>query len=134
MATNKTKIVWVQPPKTMAKNLDLYGTKLIDAVFAVAEFMADKVQNYARQNAKWQDRTGNARSGLFGVARKNERDSRGQFVGLAQRTVEIYLSHGHTIEYGVFLELANAGRYAIIWPALDKHLPELKKMLDDIFK
>lgn len=121
---NKTRVFWVRPPKDLAQQVDAYGGKVQVAIKAVADFMATKMQNYSRQNAKWQDRTGNARTGLFGVTSQEA----------AKEVVTIYLSHGHTISYGVFLELANAGKYAIIWPAIEKHLPELKKMLDDIFR
>ncbi|MCG3208630.1 MAG: hypothetical protein FOGNACKC_02241 [Anaerolineae bacterium] len=116
--------VWIVPPAGMARALDQYGDKVLAAVQAVADFIAGKMQADARRNAKWQDRTGNARSGLFAVARREA----------AKDIVAIYLSHGHTIYYGIFLELARGGRYAIIVPTIEKHLPELKRMLDDLFK
>lgn len=134
MATNKSRIVWIDPPANMARALDQYGVKVFDAILATADFIATKMQDYARQNARWQDRTGNARSGLFAVAVKKERGGGGRFLAAAERTVEIYLSHGSTIEYGKWLELAHGGRYAIIWKAIEKHLPELRRLLDGIFK
>lgn len=134
MAANKSRVVWIEPPANMARALDQYGVKVFDAILAVADFIATKMQNHARQQAKWQDRTGNARSGLFAVAAKKERGAGGQFLAAAERTVEIYLSHGSTIEYGKWLELAHGGRYAIIWPTIYRHLPELKRLLDGIFR
>ncbi|MCL4295682.1 MAG: hypothetical protein KJ077_08140 [Anaerolineae bacterium] len=118
----------------MARALDQYGVRVFDAILAVADFIATKMQNHARQNARWQDRTGNARSGLFGAAVKKERGAGGQFLATAERTVEIYLSHGSTVFYGKFLELAHGGKYAIIWPTIEKYLPELKRLLDGIFR
>jgi len=81
------------------------------------------MQNDARNNAPWTDRTGNARSGLFGTAEAD----------FARHVVTIYLSHGALINYGVYLELAHGGRYAIIMRTVESHLPELQSMLDEIF-
>jgi len=58
------------------------------------------MQNSAKSNARWQDRTGAARQRLKG-------DS--QAVSNGYR---IRLAHG--VDYGIWLELANEKRYAII--------------------
>lgn len=122
MAT--AEIRWIQPPAAMARALAQYGDKVLTAVQMVAEKIAqDHLQPEMRANAPWEDRTGNARSGLFAaVVREAARD-----------IVVIYLSHGHTVYYGVFLELARGGKYAIIMPTLERNLPRIKKMLDDLF-
>ncbi len=117
------EIIWIEPPEGMIRALELYGEKALAAVYAVAAKIADKMQDEAPQNAPWQDRTGNARSGLFSDV---EMDA-------AAAIVIIYLSHGHTIFYGKFLELAHGGKYAIIMPTIEANLPELKQMLDDLF-
>jgi len=117
-------VVWLKPPAGMALALDKYGDRVPVAVQAVAQFIATKMQNEARKEAKWQDRTGNARSGLFAVTRREA----------AGKVVALYLSHGHTVYYGIFLEMGLAGRYAVIQPTIEKYLPEIKKMLDDIFR
>jgi hypothetical protein len=117
-------VIWIEPPEKMVRALEQYGKRVLVAVHAVAEFIATKMQNEARRNAPWQDRTGNARSGLFGAV---EREA-------AEAIVEIYLSHGHTIYYGQFLELAHGQRYAIIMPTIEQNLPELKRLLDELFR
>ncbi len=116
-------IRWVRPPEQLARAIEQYGERAIVAVTAVAGRIATIMQNDARAGAPWTDRTGNARTGLFGTA---ERD-------MAERMVVIYLSHGVDIDYGKWLELANAGRYAVIMPTLEAHLPELRAELDAIF-
>lgn len=117
-------IVWKTPPDQLARAIEQYGDKVLHAVAAVAQFVATKMQNAAKQNAPWTDRTGNARSGLFGT-------SEAEF---AKHVVTIYLSHGVLIDYGVNLELNNGGRYAIIMRTMEAHLPEVKRMLDGIFQ
>ena len=117
-------IRWVRPPDQLARAIELYGDRVLTAVQAVAQYIATNMQNSAQHNAPWTDRTGNARSGLFGTA---ERDA-------ARRVVVIYLSHGPAISYGVFLELANSGRFQIVMPTVEAHLPELHSMLNGIFQ
>jgi len=117
-------LVWVEPPETLARNIEEYGRKVLAAVYAVAEFVAGKMQNEARQNAPWHDRTGNARTGLFAVVHQQA----------AEALVTVYLSHGHTIDYGKYLELAHGQRYAIVMPTIQANLPVLKQMLDELFK
>lgn len=124
-----TRIYWVNPPSQLSRNLDLYGRKLVAAVIAIAEFIATKMQNEARQNAKWQDRTGNARSGIFAVVERNDLS-----LGAAEMIVSIYLSHGHTVDYGKWLELANGGKYAIIVPTIEANLPTIRRMLRELFR
>ena len=119
-----TGIRWVRPPDQLAAAIDQYGERAITAVQAVAQYIATVMQNSAQHNATWTDRTGNARSGLFGTA---ERDA-------ARKVVIIYLSHGPAIDYGVFLELAHSGRFGVIMPTMEGHLPELHNMLNGIFQ
>jgi hypothetical protein len=56
---------WVVPPSVLERGLEEYGKKALEAVQAVATYWGQQVQNDGRRNAPWEDRTGNARSGLF---------------------------------------------------------------------
>ena len=112
---------WVTPPNVLSRNIQKYGDRVMTAVLAIGKYIATQAQNDMRTNALWQDRSGNARSGLFSLAEQAASD-----------IVIIYLSHGHTIEYGIHLELDHGGRYAIIVPTMEKNFPEIKKMLNDL--
>jgi hypothetical protein len=68
---------------------------------------AQKIASYAKANAPWTDRTTNARQGLTGIAIP------------AATGVVIYLFH--TMYYGIFLELAHGGAYAIILKSMEAH-------------
>lgn len=118
-----TRVYWVHSPLKLAREVKGYGDKLETAVKALADYIATMLQNDMRKNAPWNDRTGNARTGLFSVAEKASKD-----------VVDIYLSHGHTVEYGKWLELANGGRYAIIMPTIEKNLPTIKRMLKELLR
>lgn len=39
--------------------------------------------------------------------------------------IELIISHGAAVDYSIFLELANAGRFAIISPTLDANAPRV---------
>lgn len=120
----RTGIQWITPPSALADAVERYGDRVIVAVTAVAQRIATIMQDDAKANAAWTDRTGNARSGLFGTA---ERDA-------AEKVVTLYLSHGAQLDYGIWLELANEGKHSIIMKTVEAHLPELKSELDALLK
>ena len=62
---------------------------------------ATNMTNYARKNKRWQDRTGNARAGLHGSS-------------FWQNPFMLIIFIAHAMEYGIFLELAHDGKYAIL--------------------
>lgn len=70
---------------------------------------ADEVAERARGNAPWEDRTGNARAGL----QTNVINDNG----------EIVLTLFHTVEYGLWLEVIQNGRFATILPTLEQEAP-----------
>lgn len=117
----KTGIVWIIPPTHLQREVTKYGDRVMAAINFLADFFAQKMQNEARQNAKWEDRTGNARSGLMGATRKAARD-----------IVEIYLVH--SMWYGKFLELARGGKYAVIMPTISANVPEISSALKRLLR
>jgi len=70
---------------------------------------AVRVESSAKQNAPWEDQTGDARANLR-----------------AQATVEgtdVILTLEHGVEYGLWLEVIQSGSYAIIMPTLEQEGP-----------
>lgn len=76
-------------------------------VEAVSAVTAANATNYAKQNKRWKDITGNARAGLHG----------GHFW---ENTEVLKLFVAHSMEYGIYLELANDRKYAILEEAINK--------------
>jgi hypothetical protein len=111
---------WIRPPSELGKEIERYGEQVIVAVLGVAEYTALKMQNEARVNARWTDRTGNARSGLFGAA--------------VRKGAIITIILSHTVHYSIYLELANSQRYAIIVPTIEANLAELEQMLRQLLR
>lgn len=86
-------------------------------MYALLQNWAGQLEGYARQHAPWTDRTGHARQGLHGGV-----DIRGD-----QQI--LYLSHG--VEYGIWLELAHGGNYAVVRPTVDAHLSRIRQTVLD---
>ena len=109
--------------KTTLKNLDKYNERVREALRIVSHSASKEMEAYAKANAKWVDRTGNARQKLTGDAYwKNTK---------ALETVIM-----HQMDYGVWLELAMGKKYAILEEALNSKAPELikqyKRIVGDI--
>ena len=104
----------------MVAQLSVYEQKVNAAAHAVANYFAPVIETYAKDNAPWTDRTGNARQGLHGFVED-----------VSESVVAIVLAHG--MDYGKWLELAHHGRYAIILPSLENHYQAVADMLQGIF-
>lgn len=76
-------------------------------------------QNYARRNAPWRDRTGNARNGLFTIAASDQKKHR----------IVLF----HSVPYGIWLEVRWSGRYEIIRPSIREGGGQLMRTLEGIF-
>jgi len=120
---SKAGVRWETPPSALAQAVERYGDRVLTAVSAVAQRVATEMQNQAKADAGWTDRTGNARTGLFGTSEAD----------FARHVVTIYLSHGAVIDYGLWLELANSGRYAVIMRTMEAHYQDLMDMLREVF-
>jgi hypothetical protein len=137
--------VWVKPPSSLIGPLHEYGEKCLAAVYAIASYVGQQMQDEARRAAKWEDRTGNARSGLFFAV---DGFGMGPIVGnvdvnalsQADRAVisgtsdRLVLALSHTMWYGKYLELSNGGRYAVVMSTMERNLPRLERMLKQTFE
>ena len=137
---------WVRPPTQMARRIEDYGDRVLVAVQAVAAYVGEQMQNQARANAPWQDRTGNARSGLlYAVDGLGLNPIMGRIqsvdMSLATDTVSVsgdkdhlVLLLGHTVFYGKWLEVSNGGRYAIVMSTVEANLGALERALHRLLK
>ncbi len=123
MAQAQAGIRWTTPPSELATAVERYGDRVLTAVAAVAQRVASEMQNQAKADAPWTDRTGNARTGIFGTSEAD----------FGAHVVTIYLSHGATIDYGIWLELAHSGNYAVIMRTMEAHYDSLMQLLREVF-
>jgi hypothetical protein len=89
---------------TLSGSVGKLPSKVQRAVVGATEYAATKAQGYAKTNAKWVDRTSNARQGLRAFPVHE--------VGRSS----VIIAHG--MPYGIWLEVRFSGRYAIIGPTL----------------
>lgn len=82
------------------------GPEWDHVALAAAAAFASGVEERARSNAIWEDRTGDARAGLKAEASES--------LGV------IYLELAHTVEYGQWLEVIQNGRFAVIMRTLEE--------------
>lgn len=97
---------WETDPQTAFTQLyDSYARRIYQGILQLARAFVPRIIAWMKQNARWTDRTSNARQSLYAE------------VETSLFSIAIALDHG--VEYGFWLEVANQGRYAIIGPALD---------------
>lgn len=95
------------------------------ALMVFAQSGAQKMEQYAKKNRKWTDRTGRARQSLNGSAFRIDNGYR------------IQIAHG--VYYGVYLEYAHERKYAILERTITKVgveqiMPAFHNFLDAIEK
>jgi len=86
-------------------------------LYALLQNWAGQLEGYAKTHAPWTDRTGHARQSLHGGVESSDDE------------LALYLSHG--VEYGIWLEIAHGGNYAIVRPTVDAHHSRIKKTVKD---
>lgn len=85
-------------------NIDLFNDRFMAALEAKCNKKSKELEGYAKENRKWTDRSSRARQGLIG---SYEMGDKGATIVLA-----------HTVDYGVWLELAHEKKYAIVEPTV----------------
>lgn len=105
----------------MANRINVYERRIMQIIKQVAQEWQGILEPYMKENAPWDDQSGNARQTLHAFVEE-----------LSNDTVRLYLAHG--VEYGLHLETRFAGRYAIIWPTIQRHLEPIRQMLQNIFR
>lgn len=99
------------------KNLDKNIKRNVDAI---VDRHAAITTGWLKQNARWTDRTGAARGGLFAIPNNTAKFS------------EIFMAY--SVNYGIWLEVAHDRKYAIITPAMrimgDELMKSLQYLLD----
>ncbi|AKA70135.1 hypothetical protein [Clostridium scatologenes] len=104
--------------ESLINGLLKFATKEKVALSVYADICAKKLEEDAKKNAKWIDRTGLSRQTIQGGTQKNGDG------------VDVYIA-GNT-EQMPFLELAHEKKYAILQPTIDKNKDKILKGLDNL--
>lgn len=97
--------VWIEKD-TISPALAYAVMNVVPEITERTRQAAYAVEQEAKANAPWSDRTGAARAGLY--------------ADVYNDGGEVVLELGHTVDYGQWLELIQDGQYAIILPTLEK--------------
>ena len=108
-----TGMVWRNPPsQAWPQMAQAYADAVERGIFAIAQRWAPEIEQWMKDNAPWTDRSGNARQGLYASPEH-----------IVREMVQIIVAGG--VEYQIYLELKNAGAFAIINPAIDHFGPRI---------
>lgn len=107
MVVSSGRVHWYSD--TLTPGMAAFQVVMEEVIEEIMEQAAQEVEEHARETAPWNDRTGDARAGLTG-----EFENEGNLL-----TIMIY----HTVEYGIWLEVRNAGEYAVILPTVERMGP-----------
>ena len=108
----------------LQRGLSTFGRDVNRKVAAVMDYNAGYATGWLKKNAPWTDDTSAARTGLnalpFHFGTQHE------------------LLMSYTVYYGIWLEVANSGKYAVITPAMrivgNKIMGDMQKLIDSIVK
>ena len=147
---NGSGFEWVVSPNVIAQGLEDYGQRALVAIQAVGNYWGQFIQNDARERVDsehlWETRTGAAQGGLFFAVdgfglnplvgevtpeAKAEMSDVGIESGDANTLI---ITLGHMVFYGKWLEISNNENHAVIMSTLEKNLPMLERMVQDVFK
>lgn len=113
---------WERSPTDVFPEMtEKYTTTRMLSGRRVAEQRAEDATQWMRAEAPWQDRTGRARAGLH----VEVKESPGVLA-------ELVFSHDPSLDYPVYLETKDGGKFAIIAPAIDYWGPILMRDLQRI--
>lgn len=105
----------------IAGNIMAKQQKTLAALQVYGDSVGKELESYAKSNRSWTDRTGDARKALKGSSEP-----------IGKEVVRCSIEHG--VSYGVYLEMKNERRYAILKPTIDAVGPKALNGLDKIFK
>lgn len=114
-------VVDSQSIRTTLQGLEKVEARLFEALRIISHSASQEMEAYAKANAKWTDRTGNARQKLHGDAYWKD-----------SKVLETVICH--QMDYGVWLELAMGKKYAILDQAMKAVAPELIKQYQRLVK
>lgn len=116
------KVSFSYDDKRLRHNVRKLPSDINGKIQAVGDYGAAYGTTYLKTNAPWTDRTGAARGGITAISTGSG------------STIEILMAY--TVTYGIWLEIANDRRYAIITPGMrvigNEIMSQLQGMLNSL--
>lgn len=108
-------IVWKRPPSELAKDFEAFGENLIEEAIDVQIEVAADMEDYAKANHPWTNRTGRAERGLQ--------------ADVERRGDEIISVLAQIYDDRRWLEIAMSAKWAIVLPTLQRFYPQVLQRL-----
>jgi hypothetical protein len=102
-------------PEDLAKDLLEVEARFESRAIRTADSLAGRIESWMKAGATWQDRTGDARRGLYAEASRSGALGQG-------KTITIEFGYGpkdDPIPYAIYLVTMQAGRFDIVGPAIN---------------
>lgn len=103
----------------LQSSIHKFDEKMRAGLLLITIQVAGRMEDWAKENAKWINRTGNARKGLKATV-----DWEDYF--------NLVVTMSHKVDYGPWLELCYSGNYSILKPAIDRYKDEFIKEWENI--
>jgi hypothetical protein len=94
-------------PRTVTGAAFAHVRRRMAASIAYAQALAGDIEGHMKQDAPWQDITGDARGGLRAEPVVDQKGN--------TTVIDIVLSH--SVSYGIWLEVAHGGKWGIVGPS-----------------
>lgn len=104
MAGNQSSFSW--KADTLTRNTSNLPAVMERMITSLIEYHATRGESYMRKSARWRDQTSNARNGLH--------------TSTLHTTKQHTIVFAHGVNYGIWLEVRWAGKYAVILPSVQK--------------
>lgn len=115
----KSGFQWINDPVTAFRGLvDRYILGIKKSALETLVSKQAEMEDWMKSTASWQDRTGNARTGLR--------------VEIQQTMDSFTVIFVHSVYYGQYLEYDFGGKYAILNPAMQFWTPILMKEIQEV--
>lgn len=117
MAGRRSSFSW--DSTRLMTNVRNAGPRINRAISSAVDYQATRSESYMRRNAKWTDRTANARNGLHTRVSHTEQ----------QHVITL----AHSVPYGIWLEVRWSGKYGVIPEAVRVGGDELMALFNKLF-
>jgi hypothetical protein len=107
-------------PGDLGRNLATLEHKIDRAIDRVQEICVTDGESDLKTEAPWTDDSGRARAGLWADGDKRPNGTR-------------RITMGHSVDYGIYLEKSNNGRFQVIMPVLLKTGRKFMRSLEHLF-
>lgn len=114
-----SQVVYKLDDVELRKNVAEFGPKITKYITLTTDFAKGKGVDQMKLKAPWTDRTTNARTGLNG--------------SVEHLPTRHTITFAHGVDYGIWLEVANSGKYQIIMPTVLAIGQAVMSTLRDLF-